>query len=102
MFKKEAKRKEAKGNTAKSGDLASATDNVAEYIKSVKLKKQLLGINEEDLWTIVSNIQRYYENRAEKDTALIKHLSDEIYEKDALIAKQKLYIEQIRRAGHDA
>lgn len=54
-------------------------DDISEYITSVHFRKKLFGVSEEDLWAVVSNIQKYYEAKAEKDAAVIEELEKQFY-----------------------
>jgi tetrahydromethanopterin S-methyltransferase subunit F len=87
-----------KGTTEEINEkIMPAQDEITKYIRSVQLRKQLFGVNEEDLWTVVSNIQKHYEKKADHDAAIIDKLTKDIADKDELIAKQKMYIDAARR-----
>lgn len=70
---------------------------ITEYIESVKLKKKLFGVDEKELWVVVSNIQKYYEQRASETETLLESLRKDLEEKDQLIAKQNIYINAVRK-----
>ena len=41
----------------------------AAYIRSVRLRRRLFGVDPQDLWTVVLNVQRYYEAKDRERTA---------------------------------
>lgn len=45
---------------------------IKEYLNTVKPHKRLFGIQEEDMWTIISNVQKYYHEKAERIIAEYK------------------------------
>ena len=78
--------------------LNAGTDaEITEYIRSIRFKKKLMGIDEEDLWIVVSNIQKYYEKKALEAETVIETLRKDGESKDQTIAKLNLYIEAMRR-----
>lgn len=78
-------------------DFESSETKIAEYIESLKPRRKLFGIDEESLWVIVSNIQKYYEQRYSETEVLLAQLREDNAKKDQLIAKQNLFINSVRK-----
>ncbi|MBQ6582778.1 MAG: hypothetical protein IJH77_02995 [Mogibacterium sp.] len=53
------------GKSRKGRHLGSAAEpvppEVAEYIRTVRLRRRIFGIQESEIWALVSEIQRYYQ-----------------------------------------
>lgn len=69
-------------------------EELIEYIKKLRFRRRLLGIDEKELWTVISNIQKFYarknleneiryktliEERDHKITELTERLGEVIY-----------------------
>ena len=39
---------------------------IKNYLNTVKPHKSFRGIREDDMWTIISNVQKYYHEKAER------------------------------------
>lgn len=81
----------------KDKEQAAAENDITAYIKSVTLRKRLFGVSEEDIWAIVSNIQKYYEKKSVQDDAVVEELRKSNEEQAELIAKLKMYIDMAGR-----
>ena len=42
---------------------------IRDYLRAVKPRRVFRGINDEDMWTIVSNVQKFYEKQYEMEKA---------------------------------
>ena len=42
---------------------------IKDYLRTVKPRRVLRGINDEDMWTIISNVQKFYEKQYEMEKA---------------------------------
>lgn len=56
---------------------------IKEYLRAVKPRKSFRGVNEEDMWTIVANVQKFYQKEFETEKArfeaIIQEKDREIY-----------------------
>ena len=41
-------------------DLKEIDQELIDYIKTLKFKHKIFGIDEKEIWTVVSNIQKFY------------------------------------------
>lgn len=44
-------------------DNGNIDERIIKYIKNIKLKPRMFGADTKDLWTIISNVQKYYDEK---------------------------------------
>ncbi|MBQ6621506.1 MAG: hypothetical protein IJH75_01565 [Mogibacterium sp.] len=83
----------------------AAEEEVLEYIRTVRLRRKLMGIDEAELWAVLSNIQRYYavreRERRAAEQAEKAYLQEQLREREqeVLSLKKKLIL-ALKGAGH--
>lgn len=51
---------------------------IKNYLNTVKPHKAFRGIREDDMWTIISNVQKYYHEKTERIRAIYQEKNNNI------------------------
>ncbi|MBE6040989.1 MAG: hypothetical protein E7220_00530 [Clostridiales bacterium] len=70
---------------------------VADYISGLKLKRSVIGIDEEELWKIAANLHKHYAMKEREQRIHIMTLEDQLEEKNRRLAKFEMLAESLRR-----
>lgn len=64
-------------------------EKISRYLETVKIKHTLMGLDEKEVWILVSNIQKFYrqqlETEKEKSDAVVSAMQKEIAELKTLV-----------------